>query len=66
MNFYLNDRAIDFELDNRDLNFYLSDKPIDFILSGRQETTDGWILTTGIWDDSEYWDDLAYWKDFPN
>lgn len=24
-----------------------------------------WILTTGIWNDSEYWDDDAIWKDGP-
>lgn len=27
--------------------------------------TDQWILSTGIWKDSEFWDDDAIWKDLP-
>lgn len=27
--------------------------------------TDQWILTTGIWNNSEYWDNLAIWRDTP-
>jgi hypothetical protein len=52
-------------LDRRDLTFYLNDRSIDFFINGRQETEDGWILTTGFWDDSEFWDDEEYWKDTP-
>lgn len=68
MNFYLNDRPVEFELDNRELKFYPNDHKIEFLLNATQDilTGDQWILSTGYWNDSEYWDDLEYWKDLPN
>lgn len=67
MNFFLNDRAVDFELDNRGLRFYPSDKKIEFELNGRQNIPvvpgEAWVLTTGIWNDNEIWDDNGIWKD---
>lgn len=67
MNFYLNDRAADFELDNRDLKFYPNDKPIEFVLNGSQDRApgEGWVLSTGVWNDFEIWDDNGIWKDNP-
>lgn len=68
MNYYLNDRAVEFELDDRGLKFYPNDRKIEFQLNAAQDilTGDQWILSTGYWNDSEYWDDLEYWKDLPN
>lgn len=65
MNFYLNDRDAEFELDNRELKFYPSDRKIEFVLNATQDTETGeqWVLSTGIWNDSEFWDDNGIWKD---
>lgn len=67
MNFYLNDREIDFELVNGELKFYPSDRKIEFLLEGRQDITppsgEQWVLSTGIWNDNEFWDDNGIWKD---
>jgi hypothetical protein len=66
MNFYLDNGAAEFELDSSSLKFYPNTRAIDFVLNGTQEVDeDGWILTTGFWDDSEFWDDEEYWKDSP-
>ena len=67
MNFYLNDRAVEFELENTDLTFYPSDRKIDFTLNAviDIETGEQWVLSTGIWNDNEIWDDNGIWKDNP-
>lgn len=65
MNFYLNDRSADFELDNRELKFYPNDRKIEFQLNGTQARIDGegWVISTGIWNDNEVWDDNGIWND---
>jgi hypothetical protein len=67
MNFYLNDSAAEFELDNRDLKFYPNNRPVEFVLTVTQDRQpgEGWVLSTGIWNDSEVWDDNGIWKDNP-
>jgi hypothetical protein len=27
--------------------------------------TDQWVLSTGIWNDSEFWDNDAIWRNLP-
>jgi hypothetical protein len=65
MNFYLNDSAAEFELDNRELKFYPSDGKIEFVLDATQDRIqgEGWVLSTGIWNDNEFWDDNGIWND---
>lgn len=68
MNFFLNDSAAEFELDNRDLKFYPNGRKIEFQLNGSQDlppSEDDWVLGTGIWNDSAYWKDEAFWRDTP-
>lgn len=69
MNFYLNDRPVDFELDNRELKFYPNDQKIEFQLQGRQGSSvipgEQWVISTGIWNDIEIWDNNGVWKDNP-
>lgn len=67
MNYYLNDRAAEFELDNRELKFYPNDRKIEFQLNAVQDIATGeqWVLSTGIWNDNEIWDDDGIWKDNP-
>jgi hypothetical protein len=67
MNFYLNDSAAEFELDNRDLKFYPNNRAIEFPLNGSQGYEEGsaWILSTGFWNDDEIWKDEESWKDTP-
>ena len=67
MNFYLNDRAVEFELDDRGLKFYPNDQKIEFQLNATQDILTGeqWVLSTGIWNDNEIWDNDGIWKDNP-
>jgi hypothetical protein len=67
MNFYLDNGAAEFELDNSKLKFYPNNRAIEFEVQGTQDIASGehWVLSTGIWNDNEIWDDNGIWKDNP-
>ncbi len=52
------------QTENIALRYARPDTPLDgfaVVLPGAT----GWILTTGLWDDSGLWDDTALWQDGP-
>lgn len=46
-----------------DLNKIIVDDNSGKIIMIPEIKYEGWVLSTGIWDDNAYWDDNAIWKD---